>query len=164
MKAVRSDSACVYEVSSNYLVRIKSYGLDKQRPYLTFDLELWPWPWSEGHYSGTWHSVWWWCTCVWSTCIVKLSWTDKKLARISKKLTDRQTDTRTDGRTDNPRHTIIRPVEDGRIKTKTYIEVLRYLLWRHIIKWIQWYNQFYKVRPYIYTGFRDETNNSYPRK
>jgi hypothetical protein len=44
MKAVRdtpsSDGVCVYEVSSNYLVRIKSYGPDKQRPYLTFDREL----------------------------------------------------------------------------------------------------------------------------
>jgi hypothetical protein len=42
MKAVRdnptSDGACVYEVSSNYLERIKSYGPDKQIPYLTVDL------------------------------------------------------------------------------------------------------------------------------
>jgi hypothetical protein len=44
MKPVRdtpsSDGAYVYEVSSNYLVRIKSYGPDKQKPYFTFDLEL----------------------------------------------------------------------------------------------------------------------------
>jgi hypothetical protein len=44
MKVVRdtlsSDGACVNEVSSNYLERIKSYGMDKQIPYLTFDLEL----------------------------------------------------------------------------------------------------------------------------
>jgi hypothetical protein len=44
MKAVRdtpsSDGVCVYEVASNYLERIKSYGSDKKRPYLTFDLEL----------------------------------------------------------------------------------------------------------------------------
>jgi hypothetical protein len=35
MKAVRdtpsSDGACMYEVSSNYLERIKSYGPDKQK-------------------------------------------------------------------------------------------------------------------------------------
>jgi hypothetical protein len=63
MKAVRdtpsSAGACVYEVSSNYLERIKSYVTDKQK--------------------------------------VK----------------------RTDGRTDNPRHNIIRPVDDVRINTKT---------------------------------------------
>jgi hypothetical protein len=53
--APASDGACVYEVSSNYLVRIKSYGPDKQRLYLTFDLELFPW--SEGDESGTRHSV-----------------------------------------------------------------------------------------------------------
>jgi hypothetical protein len=35
------------------------------------------------------------------------------MARRSKKLTD----TRTDARTDNPRHTKIRPVDDGHIKT-----------------------------------------------
>jgi hypothetical protein len=44
MKAVRdtlsSDGAHVYEVSLNYLLRMKSYGPDKQIPYLTFDLEL----------------------------------------------------------------------------------------------------------------------------
>jgi hypothetical protein len=44
MKAVHdtqcSDGACVYEVSSNYLVRIKSYGPDKQRPYLTVNCDL----------------------------------------------------------------------------------------------------------------------------
>jgi hypothetical protein len=61
MKAVRdtpsSDGACVYEVSSNYVERIKRYGPDKQKVHR-----------------------------------------------------------RTDGRTDNPRHTIIRPVDDGRIK------------------------------------------------
>jgi hypothetical protein len=44
MKAVRdtpsSDGACVYEVSSKYLEPIKSYGPEKQIPYLTVDLEL----------------------------------------------------------------------------------------------------------------------------
>jgi hypothetical protein len=44
MKAVRdtlsSDGAGVYEVSSNYLEGIKSYAPDKQRLYLTGDLEL----------------------------------------------------------------------------------------------------------------------------
>jgi hypothetical protein len=44
MKAVwdtpSSDGACVYEVLSNYLERIKSYGPDKQIPYLTLDREL----------------------------------------------------------------------------------------------------------------------------
>jgi hypothetical protein len=44
MKAVcdtpSSDGACLYEVSSNYLERIISYGPDKQRPYLTFDRDL----------------------------------------------------------------------------------------------------------------------------
>jgi hypothetical protein len=44
LKAVRdtpsSVGACVYEVSSNYLVQIKSYGPDKQIPYLTVDLDL----------------------------------------------------------------------------------------------------------------------------
>jgi hypothetical protein len=61
MKAVRdtpsSDGACVYEVSSNYVERIKRYGPDKQK-----------------------------------------------------------VNGRTHRRTDNPRHTIIRPVDDGRIK------------------------------------------------
>jgi hypothetical protein len=65
MKAVcdtpSSDGACVYEVSSNYVERIKRYGPDKQK-------------------------------------------------------VNRQTDGRTDTRTDNPRHTIIRPVDEGRIK------------------------------------------------
>jgi hypothetical protein len=59
MKAVcdtlSSDGADVYEVSSNYLVRMQSYGPDKQRPYLTFDLELWPW--SEGDESSMQHSA-----------------------------------------------------------------------------------------------------------
>jgi hypothetical protein len=67
MKVVRdtppSYGACVYEVSSNYVERIKTYGPDKQK-------------------------------------------------------VNTRTDTRTDGHTDNPRHTIIRPVDDGRIKTK----------------------------------------------
>jgi hypothetical protein len=44
MKAVSdtlsSYGACMYEVSSNYLERIKNYGPDKQRPHLTFYLEL----------------------------------------------------------------------------------------------------------------------------
>jgi hypothetical protein len=64
MKAVRdtpsSDGVCVYEVSSNYVERIKRYAPDKQK-------------------------------------------------------VNGQTDGQTDGRTDNPRHTIIRPVDDGRI-------------------------------------------------
>jgi hypothetical protein len=66
MKAARdtpsSDGACVYEVSSNYVERIKRYVPDKQKV--------------NGH-----------------------------------------TDTQTHRHTDNPRHTIIRPVDDGRIKT-----------------------------------------------
>jgi hypothetical protein len=41
MKAVRdtppSDGACLYEVASNYLERIKTYGLDKQNVTI-FDL------------------------------------------------------------------------------------------------------------------------------
>jgi hypothetical protein len=46
MKAVcdtlSSDDLCVYEVSSNYVKRIKTYGPDKQKSYciLTFALEL----------------------------------------------------------------------------------------------------------------------------
>jgi hypothetical protein len=64
MKVVRdtpsSDGPCVYEVSSNYVERIKTYGPDKQK-------------------------------------------------------VNRRTDGHTDGQTDNPRHTIIRPVDDGRI-------------------------------------------------
>jgi hypothetical protein len=44
MKAVRdtptSDGACVYEVSSNYLERIKSYGPDKQKVNRIWPLTL----------------------------------------------------------------------------------------------------------------------------
>jgi hypothetical protein len=42
-----SDGAGVYIVSSSYPERINKYVPDKQISHLTFDRELWPWPWSE---------------------------------------------------------------------------------------------------------------------
>jgi hypothetical protein len=52
-------------------------------------------------------------------CEVSLNYLERiKSYGPDKQKVNGRTDTRTHGRTDNPRHTIIRPVDDGRIKSK----------------------------------------------
>jgi hypothetical protein len=113
MKAVcntpSSDGVCVYNISLNYLERIKSYGPDKQKLNRIWPLTLncdrdvrvmkavRDTPSSDG------------------ACVYEISL--NYLERIKSYGPDKQqVNGHTDGHTDNPRHTIIRPVDDRRIK------------------------------------------------
>jgi hypothetical protein len=86
-----SDCACVYEVSSNCLERIKSYGPEKQVPYFTIDLELWPltlvWGWWKRLVTSRLVMV---HVCMKSHQIISSG--SKVMARRSKQFTNRRRD------------------------------------------------------------------------
>jgi hypothetical protein len=71
-------------------------------PYLTFDIELWPW--SESHESGMRHSVYWWCMGVWCIkCQIMLSGSKVPDKQTINGQTDGRTDGQTDGQTNRKR-------------------------------------------------------------
>jgi hypothetical protein len=61
MKVVRDTSSIVHVCMKHRQIMLSGSQVmartSKKWPYLTFDLELWPWPWNEGHERGTRHSV-----------------------------------------------------------------------------------------------------------